>query len=164
MFQCTKEYRNYPCTHRQHRHDGHCSFVHGYSRSFKFTFAARVRDKCGFVVDYGKLKALKQHLDYMFDHTFLVNEDDPHIELFREMEDKGIIQLREMFSCGMEGTAEYLFTFANDLLKKDTDGRAWVVSVESRENDKNASTYFNPEIWSNHMLVTRRVPYEHCQE
>jgi hypothetical protein len=41
----------------------------------------------------------------------------------------------------MEGSARYVFEYADALIRKHTHGRAWVVKVECRENDKNAATY-----------------------
>src|SRR5271156_3560877 len=81
-FRSTKTYSNYPCSHRQWRHEGHCAHIHGYSRSFHFEFACNELDGCGFVVDYGGLKELKLHLDNLFDHTLLLNKDDPLMEKF----------------------------------------------------------------------------------
>jgi len=43
-FSCSKSYEDFPCSHRQWRHEGHCRFVHGYSRSFTFWFTAKKLD------------------------------------------------------------------------------------------------------------------------
>ena len=32
-FTSTKSYYNFPCAHRQYRHDGNCHLIHGYSLS-----------------------------------------------------------------------------------------------------------------------------------
>lgn len=142
----TKSYYNYPCAHRQWKHDGNCKLIHGYSRSFHFLFEAKELDKCGFVVDYGKLKPIKDHLDYMFDHTLLLMEDDPFIEQFQFLEQCGACAIRFMpYGVGMEGTAQYLCEYVDNFIRRDTKGRCWVVQVESRENDKNSSIYYNPE-------------------
>ena len=45
-------------------------------------------------MDFGGLKDVKAWLDDMFDHTFLASENDPHMELFKQMDEKNIIQLR----------------------------------------------------------------------
>ena len=141
-FTSTKTYSNYPCAHRSWRHDGECAKVHGYSRSFVFTFASHTLDKCGFVVDYGGLKELKAHLDYMFDHTLLLNPDDPLLDKFEEIQKSGGCNIRLMpYGVGMEGTAQYLYEWADKFIREKTKGRCWVVSVESRENDKNSSIY-----------------------
>jgi len=145
MHLSTKSYSNYPCAHRQHRHEGACALVHGYSRSFHFLFGAQTLDKCGFVVDFGDLKWIKEHLDYMFDHTLLLCDDDPLMGQFYELEQAGACSVRLMpHGVGMEGTAQYLCEYVDKRLRLLTKGRCWVVQVESRENDKNSGIYINP--------------------
>jgi len=120
--------------------------VHGYSRSFFFTFGAIELDRCGFVVDFGGLKELKAYLDDMFDHTLLLNEDDPLLDKFRELEAAGAAKIRTMpYGVGMEGTARHLCEYADKLVREMTKGRCWVESVESRENEKNSAIYTNPQ-------------------
>ena len=73
-FKSTKRFTGFPCTHRQWRAESHCRFVHGYSREFYFEFTATELTKEGWVVDFGGLKEIKNWLDHMFGHTFLVSE------------------------------------------------------------------------------------------
>lgn len=149
----TKVFHDYPCSHRQHKHDGHCAFVHGYSRSFHFVFACSHLDECGFVVDFGKLKFMKAYLENMFDHTLLLNPDDPLIPEFTLLEMKGAFDLRVMkYGVGMEATAREVLEEMHAHLQMATKGRAWVVSLEVRENQKNSGFYFNP-------LVTHTPPF-----
>ena len=77
----------------------------------------------------------------MFDHTFLASSDDPHMETFRALDEQGVIQLRVLPNVGMEGTAEYVFHKVNDMIKEQTQGRAWVSLTEVRENEKNSAIY-----------------------
>ena len=88
-FSCSKHFEGYPCCHRQWRHPGHCRFVHGYSRSFTFWFAAKQLDQCGFVVDFSSLRPLEKRLREQFDHTFLVNKDDPLMEQWQSLHQQG---------------------------------------------------------------------------
>lgn len=142
----TKTYSNYPCAHRQFKHHGNCAFVHGYSRSFHFVFGAQTLDQCGFVVDFGDLKWLKDYLDHMFDHTLLLPPDDPHMDKFKELEAVGACVIRVMpYGVGMEGTSQLLLETIDHELRKRTKGRCWVISIESRENDKNSAIYTNPK-------------------
>lgn len=144
-FTSTKSYYNFPCAHRQYRHNGSCSKIHGYSRSFHFIFGAKTMTKEGFLVDYGDLKELKYHLDYMYDHTLILDSEDPEMEEFRKMEKRGTCDIRtHPLGPGMEGTAHYLCEWTDEWLRNKTKGRAWVISVEARENDKNSSIYLNP--------------------
>ena len=77
MYTCSKSFDGFPCCHRQPNHEGHCRFVHGYSRSFTCWFGASELDANGFVVDFSSLKELRKQLKHQFDHTFLANSDDP---------------------------------------------------------------------------------------
>jgi len=141
-FVSTKQYQGFPCTHRQWKAtESHCRFIHGYSRSFYFTFACSELTHESWVVDFGGLKEVKAWLDHMFDHTFLANEDDPYLENFKQMEKDGIVQLRVMPNIGMEGSAVYVYDKVNQLIKESSNNRAWVVSVEVRENEKNSAIY-----------------------
>lgn len=144
--QSTKRYENLPCAHRQWRHDGNCALVHGYSRSFEFIFAAETLDKCGFAVDFGQLKWLKDWLEHMFDHTLLLMPDDPLLDHFRALEAAGAADIRLMpYGVGMEGSAQMVCEYADAELRRLTKGRCWVVGVEARENSKNSAWYHNPE-------------------
>lgn len=136
-----KTFGDLPCSHRQWRHEGHCAFIHGYSRSYTFRFAAVELDANQFVVDFGSLKALGQWLERWFDHTCLINADDPELELFRELHAKGIVDLRVLPNVSMESSARFVWGFADHLVREATQGRAWCFSVEARENEKNAGTW-----------------------
>lgn len=140
-FKSTKRFTGFPCTHRQWRAQSHCRFVHGYSREFYFEFEASELTPEGWVVDFGGLKEIKNWLDFMFDHTFLVAQDDPELETFKELDSRGVIQLRVMPNPGMEGTCEFVYQEAMKLLKKSYGDRAWISLVEVRENDKNSGQF-----------------------
>lgn len=71
----------------------------------------------------------------------LVNEDDPEVELFRSLHDRQIIDLRVMPNVSMERTAEFIFEYVDQWIRKQTNERAFLVEVECRENDKNAAIY-----------------------
>ncbi len=143
-FTLEKTYTDLPCSHRAWRHDGHCRFVHGYSRSFTFGFAARALDPCGFIVDFSSLKPLKAWLDHMFDHTLLLNADDPELDHFRAQHERGMVDLRVVPHCGMEGSAHLAWEVADALVRHQSGGRAWCFRVEARENVKNAAIWEVP--------------------
>jgi len=140
-FKSTKRFTGFPCTHRQWKADSHCRFVHGYSREFYFEFAANDLTEEGWVVDFGGLKELKTWLESQFDHTFLVAQNDPELEAFKELDKKGVIQLRILPNPGMEGTAEYVYHVASKILAKLYGDRTWITKVEVSENDKNSAIY-----------------------
>ena len=141
LFTSTKRFVGFPCTHRQWKADSHCRFIHGYSREFYFEFQCSELTAEGWVVDFGGLKEVKAWLDDMFDHTFLASQDDPYLELFRDLDEKEVIQLRILPNVGMEGTAMYVFDKVNEMIKRQTNNRAWVSCIEVRENEKNSAIY-----------------------
>ena len=141
VYSCFKLFEGYPCCHRQWRHPGHCRFVHGYSRSFKFWFAALNLDEYGFVVDFSTLKPLEKRLRDQFDHTFLINSDDPLRSDWQRLHDEGALNLRIMKNVGMESTAELLWQWANLLLKERDLGRTCCWRVDSIENIYNSARF-----------------------
>jgi 6-pyruvoyltetrahydropterin/6-carboxytetrahydropterin synthase len=144
-FISTKRFTGFPCTHRQWKSDSHCKFVHGYSREFYFEFACKELSNEGWVVDFGGLKKIKAWLDHMFDHTFLASEDDPFMETFKDLHQKGVIQLRSFKNVGMEGTAQYVFHEVDKMIREETKNRSWLRRIEVRENEKN-SAFYNPNV------------------
>ncbi|MEI6828600.1 MAG: 6-carboxytetrahydropterin synthase [Synechococcaceae cyanobacterium ELA445] len=146
-YTCSKTFSGYPCCHRQWRHPGHCRFVHGYSRSFTFWFRANALDPHGFVVDFSGLQDLEARLSEQFDHTFLVNADDPLLAQWQTLHDQGALDLRVMANVGMEASAELVWGWANDLLRSREGGRACCWKVEARENEKNAACFEALPAW-----------------
>ncbi len=140
-YSCSKHFQGYPCCHRQWKHLGHCRFVHGYSRSFTFWFKANQLDKNGFVVDFSSLNSLEKKLRSHFDHTFLINSDDPLIDQWRDLHDQGALDLRIMENVGMEFTAKLAWEWANNILMSREEGRACCNRVEASENDFNSACF-----------------------
>ena len=141
QFESSKTFRGYPCAHRRWQHDGHCAFVHGYSRSFTVWFRATQRDDNGFVMDFGKLKPVKAWLEDHFDHTLLLDSDDPWLPDFQRLEAQGACKLAVFDDVGMEGTAKWVFDWLDPWVQSETQGRVWVHSIEVRENDKNSGRF-----------------------
>ena len=146
-FSCSQLFEGYPCCHRQWRHPGHCRFVHGYSRSFTLWFAATELDACGFVVDFSSLRPLDQQLRDQFDHTFLVNADDPLMDEWQRLYSLGAIDLRVMENVGMEATAALVWEWANVLLRERDGGRTCCWAVEARENSSNGGVIHRLPPW-----------------
>ncbi|MCM8536721.1 MAG: 6-carboxytetrahydropterin synthase [Lentisphaeraceae bacterium] len=146
MFRSTKSFYYLPCAHRQWRDDGHCSYVHGYDRSVHLEFQCKELDDKMWVMDFGGLKQIKAWLENLFDHTLLINEDDPEMAFFEEMDRKGLCQLRVMPNIGMEGSAQYIFEYIDNWLNEQTNGRVQLYSVECKENEKNSAIYFRDDV------------------
>ena len=147
QFSCSKSFRDFPCSHRQWRHGGHCRFIHGYSRSFTFWFIARELDVNGFVVDFSKLKPLEKRLKEQFDHTFLVNKDDPLLNYWKELHELEALNLRIMDNVGMEFSSKMIWQWANEYLKEKYKGRTCCWKAEAKENKSNSASYEKIPAW-----------------
>ena len=140
-FTSSKTFRGFPCAHRRWRHEGHCAHVHGYDRTFIIWFAAHERTENGFVMDFGQLKPVKNWLEQHFDHTLLLDEDDPLLPEFRALEAAGACTLITFDDVGMEGTAQFVYRWVDAWVRGETEGRVWVTSVEVCENEKNSARF-----------------------
>ena len=139
MIESSKTFDNFPCSHRRYAHDGHCAFVHGYSRSFTFWFRCNEQTENGFVMDFGDLGEIKSWLEEHFDHTLLLDSDDPLLPDFKALESKGACKLVVFKDVGMEGTCEFVKEHMDQWLEQKTNGRVWLHSIEVRENNKNSA-------------------------
>ena len=145
-FRSTKLFKGYSTAFRQWRaKHSHCQFVHGYAMEFKVTFEGNL-DELNWVCDFGcfKRNGIKEHMNYMFDHTTIVANDDPEIESFKDLASKGLIQLRILDHVGCEKFAEYVYDYINDKVFEETDGRVKVLKVESFEGGTENSAIYEP--------------------
>ena len=155
---CTKLFSDFPFAHRQHSHDGHCAWIHGHNWSFEITFEADKLDDNQFVVDFGKLKWLKRWLDERFDHTLLLNENDPWLIYLQnvlqdtpESWEQGpcFSKIIVVPNCGAEGLALWIMQQVNQLLDTMPDEiypdvlnlrNVRIVKVTVYEDSKNSAT------------------------
>ena len=149
-FQSSKVFDGFSTVFRQWKaEDTHCRFLHGYGISFKVYFEGEL-DHRNWVWDFGGMKRAKtqidgkspkEWMDYMFDHTVVVAEDDPGINGFKTMDQLGIIQLRIIEATGAEKFAEFIFDKLNTFVQTETEGRVRVAKVEFMEHGKNTAIY-----------------------
>ncbi len=93
------------------------------------------------MVDFSSLRPLRERLEEQFDHTFLVNHDDPLLNHWQELHALGALDLRVMANVGMEASAELVWGWANELLHTRDGGRSCCWRVEARENESNAACF-----------------------
>ena len=152
MFQSTKLFDGFSCVFRQWKAEGtHCKYLHGYGVSFRIWFEGEL-DERNWVWDFGGMKRAKvaidgmnpkMWMDYMFDHTTIVAEDDPGIGGFKTMDQLGIIQLRVIPAVGAEQFAKFVYDKINTFVQAETEGRVKVKRVEFMEHAKNTAIYEN---------------------
>lgn len=149
MTTCTKLISDLPFAHRQPKHRGHCSLIHGHNWSFEFEFQATELDENMFVVDFGDLKWLKLWLEENFDHTLVLNNDDPMLNYLRSALDTqcgerdGVLlaKIVTVPNCGAEGLAKYIYESVNESLLAIYNGRVSLARLTVFEDSKNSATY-----------------------
>ena len=149
-FQSSKVFDGFSTVFRQWKAETtHCRFVHGYGISFKVYFEGDL-DERNWVWDFGGMKRAKtqidgkspkEWMDYIFDHTLIVAEDDPFIKAFQQMEEAGVAQVRIIPATGAEKFAEYIYNKLNEFVDTETEGRVRVTKVKFMEHGKNAACY-----------------------
>ncbi len=149
-FQSSKVFDGFSTVFRQWKaEDTHCRFVHGYGISFKVYFEGEL-DHRNWVWDFGGMKRAKtqidgmspkEWMDFMFDHTLIVAEDDPYAKAFAQMHEAGVAQVRFIPATGAEKFAEFIFNKINEFVKTETEGRVKVTKVKFMEHGKNAAYY-----------------------
>ena len=151
-FQSTKLFDGFSCVFRQWKAEStHCKFLHGYGVSFRVWFEGEL-DERNWVWDFGGMKRAKgtidgmnpkAWMDYMFDHTTIIADDDPGLGGFKTMNDLGIIQLRIIPAVGAEQFAKYIYEKLNTFIQEETEGRVKIARVEFMEHAKNTAIYEN---------------------
>jgi 6-pyruvoyltetrahydropterin/6-carboxytetrahydropterin synthase len=131
------------CAFRQWRaKHSHCKYMHGYALSVRINFKGMLNDR-NWVYDFGDLKFVKQFLQDTFDHKTVVAEDDPELETFKELEEKGLIQLVVIPHVGCEKFAEYICKEIAPQIEVNSNERVKLMSVEVREHSGNSAIYIN---------------------
>lgn len=161
-YQSTKLFDNYSVAIRQWKaQHSHCQLLHGYALEFKVTFESiekdvdKQLDEMNWIQDYGGFKSvdakptpgngLKDWMNDMWDHTVLIEQDDPYLPLFKEMHSEKICKLVIMDKIGAESAARMVFEKFNERLAVTGGGRVKVVKVECWEAKRNSSIYIDEE-------------------
>ena len=149
-FQSSKVFDGFSTVFRQWKaKETHCRFLHGYGISFKVYFEGELDEK-NWVWDFGGMKRAKTlidgkqpkaWMDYMFDHTVIIAEDDPGMGGWETMNKLEVIQLRVIPATGAEKFSEYIFNKLNEFVHTETEGRVKVTKVKFMEHGKNAAYY-----------------------
>ena len=97
-------------------------------------------------MDFGGLKEFKSWLEYMFDHTLLIAEDDPNIEVFKSLS-KEICDIRIVGAVGCERFSEMVYNKLKEILCQQAfngfllNETVRVKTVEVFEHGANSAIY-----------------------
>ena len=90
----TKQF-SFETGHALYGYDGKCRNVHGHSYKLSVTvigepIADSSHVKFGMVIDFSDLKKIvKEEIVDVFDHATVFNKNTPHVELAKELSDRG---------------------------------------------------------------------------
>ena len=90
----TKQF-NFETGHALYGYDGKCRNVHGHSYKLSVTvIGSPISDnsnvKYGMVIDFSDLKKIvNEEIVDIFDHATVFNKNTPHVELAKELKDRG---------------------------------------------------------------------------
>lgn len=142
----TKVYKYLPCAHAQFfdlepdGSPGECASVHGYDREVEFTFAGDI-DDMGWIVPFGELKAVKDFLEYYFDHVTVLPANDPRLNQITDnlTVPGGILGTLRVLPSGvsMEMSSVFIWEHVNHYIYKVTNGRCYVERVRVYEHNRN---------------------------
>ena len=155
MYNSFKKVEGFSTCFRQWKAEGtHCRFLHGYGIYFILRFGGEL-DERNWVWDFGGFKRAKTKIkwdgkefspkdwfEFMFDHTTVIAEDDPELDSFKELANKGIIQLRIVPKVGCEIFAKLVFDVISEFLQKETNGRVKLLECSCHENERNSASYW----------------------
>lgn len=142
----TKVFKYLPCGHAQFfdkepdGRPGECASIHGYDRSVEFTFAGDI-DDMGWIVPFGELGAVKEFLEYYFDHVTVLPANDPRLnQITQELTvPGGLLGTIKILPSGvsMEMSSLFIWEHVNHYIYKVTSGRCYVERVRVYEHDRN---------------------------
>ncbi len=133
--------------HALYGYDGKCRNVHGHSYKLSVTVVGTpISDpdhvKYGMVIDFGDLKKIvKEEIVDVFDHATVFNKNTPHVELAKELKQRG----HNVLLVSYQPTSEMMvIDFANKIkarLPKDIS----LHSLKLQETDTSYASWYASE-------------------
>jgi 6-pyruvoyltetrahydropterin/6-carboxytetrahydropterin synthase len=123
----------------------------------KFYFGTNDLDVRNWAADYGGLKELKKTLEDQFDHTLIVAQDDPQLDVFKMLQEKNMAKIVILPALGCEALSDMLYKYVNGVYIPDMWGpgeaaRLWCYRVEVRETQANMAFREGHREWNENLL------------
>jgi len=139
----TKQF-SFETGHALYGYDGKCKNVHGHSYKLSVTVIGtpitnRNDVKFGMVIDFTDLKKIvKEEIVDQFDHATVFSETTPHIELAKELKDRG----HHVILVDYQPTSENMVVdFSNRIMGRLPDGIK-LFSLKLQETDSSFAEWF----------------------
>lgn len=139
----TKQF-SFETGHALYGYDGKCRNVHGHSYKLSVTvIGTPISDnehvKFGMVIDFSDLKKIvKEEIVDVFDHATVFNKNTPHVELARELSDRG----HNVLLVDYQPTSEMMvIDFANKI-QKHLPNSITLHSLKLQETDSSYAQWY----------------------
>lgn len=139
----TKQF-NFETGHALYGYDGKCRNVHGHSYKLSVTvIGAPITDtqhvKLGMVIDFGDLKKIvKEEIVDKYDHATVFNKNTPHIELAKELIDRG----HSVILADYQPTSENMVTHFAEKIMKRLPKNITLHSLKLQETDTSFAEWY----------------------
>jgi len=139
----TKQF-SFETGHALYGYDGKCRNVHGHSYKLSVTVigipiteASNV--KFGMVIDFGDLKKIvREEIVNVFDHATVFNKNTPHVELAKELEDRG----HNVLLVDYQPTSEMMVIDFSKKIKKRLPENIKLHSLKLQETETSFAEWF----------------------
>lgn len=139
----TKQF-SFETGHALYGYDGKCKNVHGHSYKLSVTvFGSPITDnthvKYGMVIDFSDLKKIvKEEIVNVFDHATVFNKNTPHVELAKELENRG----HNVLLVDYQPTSEMMVIDFSKKIKKRLPPHISLHSLKLQETDTSFAEWF----------------------
>jgi 6-pyruvoyltetrahydropterin/6-carboxytetrahydropterin synthase len=142
----TKQF-SFETGHALYGYDGKCKNVHGHSYKLSVTVSGKpISDtnhvKFGMVIDFGDLKKIvKEEIVDLFDHATVFNKNTPHVELAKELMDRG----HHVLLVDYQQTSEMMVIDFAKKIKDRLPSTIHLHSIKLQETDTSFAEWFASE-------------------
>ncbi|HAX16289.1 MULTISPECIES: 6-pyruvoyl trahydropterin synthase family protein [Leeuwenhoekiella] len=139
----TKQF-SFETGHALYGYDGKCRNVHGHSYKLSVTvIGTPISDnnnvKFGMVIDFGDLKKIvKSEIVDVFDHATVFNKNTPHVELAKELSDRG----HNVLLVDYQPTSEMMVIDFAEKIKKHLPENITLFSLKLQETDTSFAEWY----------------------
>ena len=133
--------------HALYGYDGKCRNVHGHSYKLYVTVIGHpISDtthvKLGMVIDFSDLKVIvKNKIVDVFDHATVFNKNTPHVELAKELADRG----HNVLLVDYQPTSEMMIIDFANVIKQELPSHVKLHSLKLQETDSSYAEWFASE-------------------
>ena len=139
----TKQF-SFETGHALYGYDGKCRNVHGHSYKLSVTVIGEpITDtenvKYGMVIDFGDLKRIvKSEIVDQFDHATVFNQNTPHIELAKELKNRG----HHVILVDYQPTSENMVIDFAEKIKKHLPDHIQLHSLKLQETESSFAEWY----------------------